>query len=388
MFDYADYARRIREEIHEYPEIGYDLTHTLEVVHRELDAMGITYTDKYCRSSVVAYINPGQPFTIGMRADMDALPIQEEVDVPFKSKNPGKMHACGHDAHTAILLAAAKILKEQEKELQCTVKLIFSPAEEYIDPGCKHLADNGVMDDVDCAIAMHVGSDEPAGTIIVNNSGGMNGNSASFTVDFYGTSCHAASQHNGKDAILMAVDAITAMEFVVAKEVDGRKTKVLNIGAIHGGEVANVVCNHVHLKGTLRTWDDDVNDFILKRLGEVCNGVAMTSGGKAEFKIIKYMPHLITHAVMQQKLRETAAGLVGAENIVQKPRTMGGEDYAFLSRKKPCGHFKIGVKPANKTAKNTGHSSTYEVDNGVFKPAVDMFVNFVLENQNGINFGG
>ncbi len=384
MTELAGYAQKIREEIHTHPEIGYELTKTLGVVHRELDAMGISYTDKYCQSSVVAYINPGKDFTIGLRADMDALPIQEEVDVPFKSQNPGKMHACGHDAHTAILLAAARELKAREAELACTVKLIFSPAEEYADPGCQHLAENGVMDDVDCAIAMHVASDDFAGQIIVNDGGGLNANSSSFTADFYGVSCHAASQQNGKDAILMAIDAITAMEFMIAKEVDGRKVKVMNIGAIHGGEVANVVCNHVNIRGTLRTWDDDVNDFILGRLEQICNGVAAQAGGRAEFKVTKFMPYVLGNPIMQKKLRETASRLVGEENVHYKPRTMGGEDFAFLSRKKPCGHFKVGIKPLDMTGKNSGHTATYRLDNGVFAPAISMFVNFVLENQNGI----
>lgn len=386
MFDYAAYAQKLREELHEYPEIGYDLSRTLSVVHRELDAMGIEYTDKYCRSSVVAYINPGKAFTIGIRADMDALPIQEETDVPFKSKNPGKMHACGHDAHTAIQLAVAKQLKEREKELNCTVKLIFSPAEEYIDPGCMHLAENGVMDDVDCAIAMHVGSDRPVGEIQVNDGGGTNGNSMGFKVNFYGKSVHAATQHNGKDAILMAVDAITAMEFMVAKEIDGRKVKVLNIGSIHGGQTNNVVCNHVEIFGTLRTWDDDVNEYITRRLKEISENVAATAGGRAEFQVVKYLPYVKTHPVMQQKLRQTGEKLFGEENVVRRPRTMGGEDFAFLTRIKPCGHFKVGIKPLDMEGKNAGHSSTYRLDNGVFKPAIDMFVNFVLENQDGIAF--
>ncbi|MBE6981189.1 MAG: amidohydrolase [Ruminococcaceae bacterium] len=384
MTELATYAQKLREELHTHPEIGYELTRTLAVVHRELDAMGISYTDKYCRSSVVAYINPGKAFTIGLRADMDALPIQEETDVPFRSQNPGKMHACGHDAHTAILLAAAKKLKAMEHALDCTVKLIFSPAEEYADPGCQHLAENGVMEDVDCAIAMHVASDNPAGQIIVNDGGGLNANSASFTADFHGVSCHAASQQNGKDAILMAIDAITAMEFMIAKEVDGRKVKVMNIGAIHGGEVANVVCNHVNIRGTLRTWDDDVNDFILGRLEQICNAVAAQAGGRAEFKVTKFMPYVLGNPIMQKKLRETAAKLVGEENVRYTPRTMGGEDFAFLTRKKPCGHFKVGVKPPDMTGKNTAHTATYRLDNGVFAPAIAMFVNFVLENQNGM----
>ena len=388
MFDYTDYARRIREELHQCPGIGYELDETLAIVHRELDAMGIEYTDKYCRSSVVGYINPGKAFTIGMRADMDALPIQEETDVPYKSKNPGKMHACGHDAHTAILLAAARKLKDMESQLGCTVKLIFSPAEEYRDSGCEYLAVNGVMDDVDCAIAMHVAADVPAGTLIVNDADGMNANVDGFTVDFYGKSCHAASQHNGKDAILMAVDAITAMEFMIAKEVDGRKTRVMNIGAIHGGEAANVVCNHVSLRGTLRSWDDDVSEYVVKRLDEICNGVAAQAGGTAKFDRFKHMPYIKANPIVQQLLRETAASIVPADKLIQLPRTMGGEDYAYLSRLKPCGHFKAGIKPHDMERKNTAHSTTFVLDNGVFAPAVDMFVNFVLKNQNGIDFGG
>ena len=386
MFDYADYARNIREQLHQCPEIGYDLTETLEIVHRELDAMGIAHTDKYCRSSVVGYINPGMPFTIGMRADMDALPIQEEVDVPFKSRNPGKMHACGHDAHTAILLAAAKKLKDMEGQLRCTVKLIFSPAEEYHDSGCLHLAENGVMDDVDCAIAMHVTADGESGVITVNEGGGMNASVSGFTVDFYGQSCHVASQQNGKDAILMAMDAITAMEFMIAKEVDGRKTRVMNIGSFHGGEVANVICNHVTIKGTLRTWDDDVSEYVVKRMEQICNGVAAQCGGRAEFNLHSNMPYIIGNPTMQKKLRQTAENIAGSGNVGTRPRTMGGEDYAYLSRLKPCGHFKVGVKPLGMQGKNAGHSTTYVVDNGVFQPAIDMFVNFVLENQDGIEF--
>ena len=386
MLDYAKYAQQLREELHMCPGIGYDLEETLAIVHRELDAMGINHTDKFCRSSVVGYINPGKAFTIGLRADMDALPVEEAVDVPFKSRNPGKMHACGHDAHTAILLAVARKLKAMEQDLACTIKLIFSPAEEYADPGCKHLAENGVMDDVDCAVAMHVGADIEAGTILVNDGGGLNGNSATFTVDFYGTSCHAASQQNGVDALLMTVNAITAMEYVIAKEVDGREVKVMNIGTIHGGEAANVVCNHVAIRGTLRTWKDEVNDFILERLEQVCNSVAAQFRGKAEFKVVKYMPHMIAHPVMQKQLRQVAAKMVGDENIVQRPRTSGGEDFAFLTRKKPCGHFKVGIKPLDMKKKNIAHAPHFVLDNAVFAPAVDMFVNFVLENQNGIDF--
>ena len=199
MFDYAAYARQLREEIHMYPEIGFDLPKTLAVVRRELDAMGIPYTDKFGRSSIVATINGEKDgFTIGLRADMDALPIQEANDVPYRSRHDGIMHACGHDAHTAMLLATARKLTDMKDRLHCRVKLLFTPAEEYIEPGCKQMAENGVMDDIDCAIALHVKSDLNVGCISMN-AGNQGANSMGFTVDFYGKTAHAGAQQRGKE---------------------------------------------------------------------------------------------------------------------------------------------------------------------------------------------
>ena len=387
MFDYAAYAQKLREEIHMYPEIGYDLPRTLAVVHRELDAMGLTYTDKYCRSSVVSVINDEKKgFTIGLRADMDALPIQEEVDVPFKSRIDGQMHACGHDFHTAVLLAVAKYLVDHKEQLRCRVKLLFTPAEEYEDPGCKHMAENGVMDDVDCAVAIHVNSKAKVGEVQINDAGGTNGNSMGFKVDFYGKSAHAAAQYRGKDAILMAVDAITAMEFMVAKEVDGRKCKVLNIGSIHGGKTNNVICDHVSMFGTLRTWDDDVNDYITARLQQICENVATTCGGRADFRVVKFMPYNRNHPVMVEKLRASTAKIFGEKSIVQKPRTLGGEDFAFFSRIKPTVQFKVGVEPADATEQIAGHNGKFRIDNGGFPIAIKVFTQFVFDNMDGIEF--
>ena len=152
--DTFEYMVQMRRQLHQYPEIGFDLPKTLALVKGQLEAMSIPYTEEFGKSSVVATINPScTGFTIGIRGDMDALPIQEANDVPYCSKIPNQMHACGHDAHTAILLGMAKELKARESELACRVKLLFTPAEEYIEPGCKQMAENGVMDDIDCAIA-------------------------------------------------------------------------------------------------------------------------------------------------------------------------------------------------------------------------------------------
>ena len=162
MIDYASYVRDLRRQIHKYPEIGFDLPKTLALVKGELEKWGIPYTEKYGKSSVVATINEEKAgFTIGIRADMDALPIQEEHSYEYASQHPGIMHACGHDAHTAILIATARRLQEMKDHINCRVKLLFTPAEEYIEPGCKAMAEDGVMDDIDIIVALHVDKDFP-----------------------------------------------------------------------------------------------------------------------------------------------------------------------------------------------------------------------------------
>jgi len=386
MFDYAAYSKSLREEIHMYPELGFDLPKTLAVVHRELDKMGLTYTDKYCESSVVSVINPGKAFTIALRADMDALPIQEEVDVPYKSKIDGQMHACGHDFHTATLIAVAKYLVDHQDQLNCTVKLIFSPAEEC-STACNTIVQNGALEDVDCAITLHVASLVDEGKIQVNPAGGLNGNTRTFKIDVYGKSCHAAAQHNGKDAILAAAQLIQALEFMLVKEVDGRKCKVVNIGAIHGGDVANVLCDHVQMKGTIRTWDDDVHEYITKRIEEICQGISLATGTKCEFKVQKSMPYNQMHPKIYERLHAAAANAVGEENVTQRPRTLGGEDFAFISRAVPAGQFKVGIRPLDATEKIVGHSGKFYISTDrSYQTAIDTFVNFVFENMNGIDF--
>lgn len=386
MFDYAAYSKSLREEIHQYPELGYDLPKTLAVVHRELDKLGLTYTDKYCESSVVADINPGKAFTIALRADMDALPIQEEVDVPFKSRIDGQMHACGHDFHTATLLAVAKYLTDHIDQLSCTVKLIFSPAEEC-SIACSYIVENGALEDVDCAVTLHVGSLVDDGQIMVNPAGGLNGNTRAFTIDVYGKSSHAAAQHNGKDAILVAAQVIQAIEFMVAKEVDGRKCKVVNIGSIHGGKVSNVLCDHVEMKGTIRTWDDDVHEYITNRITEICQGIGMATGTQCEMKVLKSMPYNLMNPKIYERLYAAAANAVGEENVVQRPRTLGGEDFAFISRAVPAGQFKVGIHPLDCAEKIVGHSGKFHISGDkCYQAAIDTFVNFVFENMNGIDF--
>ena len=203
----SEYIISIRRELHMWPELQYDLPRTTALVKRELDYMGIPWTGEFCESSIVATINPGNPApAIAIRADMDALPIEEKSGVPFCSRNKGKMHACGHDAHTAILLGTARVLKRMENRLRCRVKLIFQPNEEGRDTGGLRLTKAGALDDAAMILGLHCDPEIPAGRIGIT-PGTITTARHTYAVEFFGRTAHAASPQNGSDALSMAVMA-------------------------------------------------------------------------------------------------------------------------------------------------------------------------------------
>ena len=387
MFDYCEYARNLRHQLHQVPEIGFDLPETMAIVKRELDETGIPYTvDQFGPSSIVATINPGCSFTIGLRADMDALPMQEASSNPFPSRHEGKMHACGHDVHTATLLAAGKQLWDLKDGLRCTVKLLFTPAEEYITPGCKELADNGIMDDIDCAVALHVHPGENAGKVILKENG-YNANSMGIVCEFFGKSAHAHSQHKGVDAIRMAMQAYMSMELMAAREIPSKDAFVLNVGSLNGGNTNNIVCDYAKMFLSARSWDDQLIDFMERRIRQICESTAEMCGGTAKVTVTKLLPMVVNHPVMSQRIRSVAEKVAGKENIVCDGPSMGGEDFSFLTRKKPCVMFRLGVSnDTNPDTRCPVHNNKFDVDEGCFDVAVPMFVNFVLDYQDGIEF--
>ena len=386
MFDYVEYAKQLRHELHQIPEIGFDLPKTLAVVRRELDAMGVSYTEEFGKSSIVATINEGKPFTIGLRGDMDALPVTEESNNPYPSQHPGQMHACGHDAHTAQMLAVTRRLNDMKEQIRCRIKILFTPAEEYITPGCKLMVEDGVMDDIDCAVACHVNPSLETGKIGVM-AGGINANSMGIMVEFFGKSAHANAPQKGVDAIRMGVEAYTAMQMVVAREVTPQEPCVLNVGTFNGGQTNNVICDHVKMFLSLRTWSDELTEKMERRIRETCEGVAAMCGGTAKVTVTKLLPYVLNNEVMVQKLKETANKVIGSENVITPQRTLGGEDFAFMTRKKPCVLFRLGItNEKNPDTKAPLHNGHFDLDENCFVTGMDMFVNFVLDHQDGIEF--
>jgi amidohydrolase len=378
----TEYAIGIRRRLHMYPEIGFDLDRTLSLLRSELEKMRVPYTEKYGKSSMVATINDEKEYTIGIRADMDALPISERNCVPYKSRLDGAMHACGHDVHTAILLGTVKKLNEMRDKINCRVKFLFQAAEEYTNSGAKLMADDGVMDDIDCIVALHVDSSCDVDTIALSD-GGQNANSFGFTVEFFGESSHAAHQHIAKDAIAMAVKAYNAMHIMVAKEVPFSERRILNIGQFEGGKTNNVVCDYCKLFGTIRTWDKEVNDFIFKRICDIADAVARESGGRAEVQVKKFLPYVYNDPVITEKIKKAAVKVLGENKVFPKNRSMGGEDFSFFAMKKPGAMFRLGSRNKEKGIVSSIHQDTFDVDEGCIEVGINIFCQFVLDSMNG-----
>ena len=340
-----DYIVRIRRELHKVPELSFDLPETLKIIRRELDALGIPYSEEKGKSSIVATLNEGVGNkTIGIRADTDALPIQELRESEFKSTHPGKMHACGHDAHTAMLLGTAKALKEMEKDIHCCVKFIFQASEEGVS-GANLLCEDGVMDDIDFITACHVVPHMKVGTIQLTKTC-SNASSRGFRIKLTGKACHVSTPQLGVDAIAMGTRVYTAIQLMRAREIAPAESLIVNIGEFHAGTANNIVPGYAEMTGTTRSLNNEVDAYVYKRVQEIAESTAKEMGGSAEVEPYKFSPCLINEHGVVDIIVEAAEKVIGKENInINKPISMGAEDFAYYTLKKPGAQFGIGICP-------------------------------------------
>ncbi len=346
---YKAYLTDTRRYLHSHPETGFDLSNTKAFVKKELAAMG--YEPKDCgKSGVIALAGgkkPGKVFLI--RGDMDALPITEEADVDFASSN-GKMHACGHDMHTTMMLGAAKLLKEHEDEIEGTVKLMFQPAEEIFE-GSHDMIEAGLLENpkVDAALMIHVMAGMPLqeGTVVVSD-GGVSAPAADyFTIKIQGKGCHGSMPNAGVDPVNIAAHVIIALQELHARELALVDDAVLTIGTIHGGNAENVIPDTVELGGTIRTYDEEVREFLKTRMTEIAKGTAATFRGEAEVTFGSGCPTLLNNndlsscvvTYLQKLLGPTKAFTAGQLNAMsgssKSSKSAGSEDFAYVSQKVP-----------------------------------------------------
>ncbi len=384
MFADKDYILSLRHEIHEYPEIGFDLPKTISVVKRELDKLGIEYTEKYGESGVVATINPEKShFTIGIRADMDALLIEEKTDLPFKSKIKGQMHACGHDAHTAMLLGTAKALKAMEDKLACRVLLVFQPSEEGVRSGAEALVKGGLMEEIDAIIGLHIENWLESGTIGVCKGSSM-ASSRNFRIDFYGATAHATLPHTGVDALAAAVRTYNDIQYTLAREMNPFSKYVYSIGKLEGGTTQNVIADHAYMLGTIRTFDMEVDSFLIRRIGEIAENCAKEIGATAELNTDLKAFVVYNNPYISDLVLDSAAKIVGAENIVHMPEKLSSEDFSQYLTQKPGVFIRLGTRNAEKGCTTLPHNNDFIIDEDALPIGTDTCVQFVLDNMKGI----
>ncbi|MEO2151666.1 MAG: amidohydrolase [Thermococcus sp.] len=361
-----------RRDFHMWPELKYEEERTSKIVEEHLREWG--YRIKRVGTGIIADIGEGEK-TIALRADMDALPVREENDVPYKSRVPGKMHACGHDAHTAMLLGAGKIIAEHIDEFNGRVRLVFQPAEEGGN-GALKMIEGGALKGVDAIFGFHVWMDLPSGVIGIREGPFLAG-AGFFEAKIIGKGGHGASPHETVDPIPIASEIVLALQTIVSRNIDPIETAVVSVTAINGGTTFNVIPEEVSLKGTFRFYKNEVGELLKRRIKEIAEGVSSAHGAKVEVSVQDLTPPTINDPDMAQFAREVAEkyGLRHGE----VPPTMGAEDFAYYLQRVPGAFLALGIRNEEKGIVYPLHNSRFDVDEDALPVGVAVESYLALE---------
>ena len=331
----------VRRDIHAHPELCFQEQRTSDVVAGKLAEWGIEVHRGMGTTGVVGVIKNGNSKrSIGLRADMDALPVNEANTFAHASKHPGKMHACGHDGHTAMLLSAAQHLAKH-KHFDGTVVLIFQPAEEG-GGGAREMIKDGLFDKfpVDAVFGLHNWPGMPVGTLAVS-PGPVMASSNEFKITIRGKGCHAALPHNGIDPVPIACEMVQAFQTIVSRNLKPIDAGVISVTMIHAGDATNVVANSCELQGTVRTFTVEMLDLIERRMQTIAEHVSAAHEASCEFAFVRNYPPTINHVNEAAFTREVLSGIVGADNVLAQEPTMGAEDFSYMLLEKPGAYFFI-----------------------------------------------
>lgn len=359
-----DWMVEIRRDFHMNPELSTQEFRTGGKITEYLETMGIEYKTGIADTGIVGIIRGGKDGkTVALRADIDALPIQDEKDAEYKSTIDGKMHACGHDAHTTILLGTAKILKDMEKDLQGNVKLFFQPAEETVG-GADRMIKEGVMENpkVDAMFGLHVSPEIDVGKIGIKY-GQTNAYTDGLEIIVHGRGCHAARPHEGVDAIVIASQIVMALQSIASRNIDPVEPVVVTIGTINGGTRGNIIAGKVRLTGTIRTLRPGTRELVIKRIESIVTQIAEAMGGKAQCIIKEGYPALVNTDEIIDIVKDSGEGVLGTDNVVmlENPR-LGGEDFAYFAKAAPSAFYRLGCGNAEKGIIHGAHSGLFDID--------------------------
>ncbi|MCY4410597.1 MAG: amidohydrolase [Caldilineaceae bacterium] len=381
-----------RRDFHRHPELGFQEVRTAGVVAAHLQELGLEVSTGVGKTGVIAMVEPDDPQagseTVMLRFDMDALPIHEETGLPYASENAGVMHACGHDGHTAIGMGVAQLLTRHRNELPGRVKLVFQPAEEGLG-GALAMIEDGALDEPQPAAAygLHLWSRLPYNQVVVQ-PGPLWAAADMFTLSVHGKGGHGATPHDTIDATYVACQLVTALQSIVARNVNPSDTAVVTIGSFQSGNAANVISERAELAGTIRSFEQDVRNLLIQRIDEICAGVCQALGATYEFNIQNCVPPTSNSEAGARLMDGVANDVVGAQNVTQIPPMMVGEDMAeFLNRAPGC-FVLVGAANPEKGFYSPHHSPTFDFEESVMPTGVALlaeaaFSQLALKQKDG-----
>ena len=361
-----------RRHLHRNPEVSFHEVQTARFVRETLESFGGLEISRPTENSVVArLLGAGPGRTLALRADIDALPVTEENDFDFASQNPGAMHACGHDGHTAMLLGAAQALSGMREELAGEVRFVFQHAEELYPGGAEELVEAGVMDGVDAAVGIHLWSPLPVGRVGVTY-GPMMAAPDTFKVTVEGKGGHAAFPHQTVDSIAVGAQVVTNLQHVVSRETDPLANVVLSVTRFEGGTTHNVIPGSVEMEGTVRTLDPEVRDGMPEIMERVIRGVTSAHGAQYEFSYNRGYRPVVNDDDLTRQIEETAREVVGEENVEVMPPNMGGEDFSAYGERVPAAFYLVGAGNEAENITAPHHHPRFTIDEDALAVGLKM----------------
>ncbi|MFC7063445.1 M20 metallopeptidase family protein [Halobacillus seohaensis] len=372
-----------RRDLHMYPELSHTEVDTPKKIADYLTDLGVEVKTGIGGRGVVGILKGRKPGkTVALRADFDALPIQDEKDVEYKSRVPGIMHACGHDLHTASLLGVCKVLSENRDILEGTVVLIHQFAEEVIPGGAKFMIEDGCLDGVDAVFGAHVSSTDPLGTVGLKEGNAM-ANGDKFEIEISGKGGHAASPHLGIDPLVVGSQLLLNLQQIVSRQVDPLKPAVVSVTSFNGGEGFNVIPDKVKITGTARTFDEDVRDWVEESIEKIAASTCSGFGASVKFNYVRGYPAVVNDPAETRRVKKIATELFGDENVKDISPQMGMEDFAYYLKEVPGTFFWVGGALEAKNDVYPHHHPKFNVQEEAMLYIGKLFISTVLDYLSG-----